>query len=187
MDLLEAVGEGAIRLTYDCGFLEIEVPSRQHEQLKSFVRQLVEMMLFQAGIDFEPAGSTTWQREDLQRGLEADECYHIQHIAQVKGKIELDLAVDPAPDLAIEIDVTSRSLDKVAIYQSLGVPEIWRVREDGLVEMSLRGNDGQYRSIVASESIPKLSAEIVSRYLRLRAELGHTAALRRFQTEVLGQ
>jgi Uma2 family endonuclease len=72
------------------------------------------------------AGSTTYRRRDLERGLEPDECFYIQNAQAVQGKQLLDPATDPPPDLVIEIDVTSSSLNRLDIYAALGVFEVWR-------------------------------------------------------------
>ena len=71
-------------------------------------------------------GSFTHQREDLAKGLEPDECFYLASLAAVKGKLEIDLMCDPPPDLSLEIDITSSSLDRMAIYAALKVPEVWR-------------------------------------------------------------
>ena len=51
----------------------------------------------------------TCDRQDLARGLEPDQCYYIQNEGKVWGKDHIDLQIDPPPDLAIEIDITSSS------------------------------------------------------------------------------
>jgi len=38
----------------------------------------------------------------------------------------MDLAVDPPPDLVIEIDIPSPSFSKLPIYADMGVPDVWR-------------------------------------------------------------
>ncbi|MEO8892528.1 MAG: Uma2 family endonuclease, partial [Coleofasciculaceae cyanobacterium] len=62
----------------------------------------------------------------MKAGKEPDSCYYIQNEAQVRGKIELDFTVDPPPDLALEIDITSSSINQLEIYADLGIPEVWR-------------------------------------------------------------
>ena len=58
-------------------------------------------------------------------GIESDNCFYFQSEALIRGKLQLDLNQDPPPDLALEIDVTSKSLNRFPIYARLGVPEIW--------------------------------------------------------------
>jgi Uma2 family endonuclease len=185
--LLREVGDSAIRLTYDRGLLEIAVPSRRHEQIKRFLGEIAESSLKKLAIAYEPAGNATWRRQDKLRGLEADECYHIQHVAKVRGKQELDLDTDPPPDLAIEVDLTSDSMDKAEIYAALGIPELWRTGSDGQCQMFELGQDGSYRAIERSVCIPRLTPAILTQYLQLREQVGHSEAIRRLEAEVLSQ
>lgn len=93
--LRDDLGEDGVHLTYDGGLLEIEVPSIRHEQLKKAVGRLVEMLLEVAKQDYEPFGSTTWSREALLKGIEADECHYIQNVAAVRGRDSLVVGDDP--------------------------------------------------------------------------------------------
>src|SRR5205809_1064345 len=94
----EHLGERPLRLTYDHGRLEIMVLSCEHEGLKKILARLLEIVAEETGIELFSGGSMTFQSEDLDRGLEPDECYWIQHEAQVRGRTQLDLATDPPPD-----------------------------------------------------------------------------------------
>ena len=181
--LLADIGDGAARLTYDTGWLEIEMPGRTHESTARFTGELVTRLLSRQRIDYEPSGATTWQRPDLEKGLEADECYHIQSVARVAGRDELDLTVDPPPDLAIEVEAASPLLDKVAVYRGLGVPELWRVRADRSCEFLRLDADRQYQPAAASAAVPPLTPAIVSQYLRVRAEASYSAAIAQFEAE----
>lgn len=183
--LLADVGDGAARMTYDHGWLEIEMPGRLHELIKALVGEMVTTTLKRQRIAYEPAGATTWKRHELLRGLEADECYHIQTIDRVLGKEELNLKIDPSPDLAIEVEVTNPLLDKVAVYRGLRVPELWRVRFDGRCDMFRLDTDGAYQPIAASVAVPPFTRAVVSRFLLLRAQLNHSGAIARFEAEFL--
>jgi len=101
--LLAIAGDGPPRMTYDCGALEMEMPSKRHEALKWIAGRFIEAYAEESGIEFEPTGSTTWHRESIEAGVEADESYYIQNLARVRGR-EVDLSIDPPPDLALEID-----------------------------------------------------------------------------------
>lgn len=127
--LLTELENRPIRVTYDRGRLEIMSPLPRHEKWKKRLGRLIELLSFELDIAVETLGSTTFKREDLEKGLEPDECYYVQHAAAVRGKDELDLTVDPPPDLAIEVDITSRSIPRQPIYAALGVPELWRFDE----------------------------------------------------------
>ncbi|NCJ06422.1 Uma2 family endonuclease [Synechococcales cyanobacterium C] len=114
------------RLTYDQGVLEISMPLPPHETYKRWLGRWVEIITEELDIEIRSLGSCTWSRQDLLKGIEADECYYIQHEAAVRGKMWIDLTVDPPPDLAIEVDITSPSLPRLPIYAALQIPEVWQ-------------------------------------------------------------
>ena len=115
-----------LQITFDCGRMVIMSPLPVHEKWKKLLARLVETLAEHRGMDIEPFGSTTWRNSESLKGLEADECYYIQRAGDVIGKSELDLDIDPPPDLAIEVDVTHQPIDRISIYATLGVPEVWR-------------------------------------------------------------
>lgn len=167
------------RLTYDQGTLEIMVPLPPHEGYKSLMGRLVEVTTEETETEIRSLGSTTWSREDLQKGLEADECYYIQNEQAVRGKAEIDLATDPPPDLAIEVDFTSSSMNRLEIYLALGVPEVWRF--DGATLTIYCLVEGQYRPQEASEVLPLLQRGDILRFLQASQTMGETTWVREFR------
>ncbi len=117
--LADQADSSAPRFAYDRGALEIMSPLPEHERYNRTIAALVESVAEELGLDGENLGSTTFKREDLERGFEPDSCFYIQHEAAVRGKSALDLRVDPPPDLVIAIDITHPSLDKFPIYAAL--------------------------------------------------------------------
>ncbi len=182
--LLNDLGGGA-RLTYDHGWLEIEMPGWLHELIAAFAGELVTATLKRQRISYIPGKSTTWRQIGASRGLEADECYYVQSVPRIRGKLELDLAVDPPPDLAIEVEVESSLLDKVAIHGALAVPELWRVRADASCEMLQLDATAQYEPITVSKVVPTLTPTVLSRYVRLLTETDFPAAVAQFEDEFL--
>lgn len=164
------------RLTYDRQQLEIMTPLPEHEASKRILGRIVEATTEELGIEIYSLGSTTWSREDLQRGLEPDECYYITSEALVRGKSRFDLTVDPAPDLAIEIDITSSSLDRLSIYASLGVQEVWRFDGRDLVIYVLENQAYQIQS--TSKILPVLNQAKLVKILGQRQQLGENAIMR---------
>jgi Uma2 family endonuclease len=150
--LLGVVGDGVPRMTYDRGLLELEMPSKTHETLKWIAGRFVEAYAEESGIDYDAAGSTTWRSAAIEGGLEADESYYIQNYARVRGR-EVDLAIDPPPDLAIEIDLSPPDVEKTSVYARLGVPEIWRWRDGRLVVLE-RHSRGDYVEREKSLALP---------------------------------
>ncbi|HLL39796.1 MAG TPA: Uma2 family endonuclease [Rubrobacteraceae bacterium] len=123
------------RFFYERGALEILSPSAEHDMTSRIVATLIELLAEEADTDVESSGSTTFKREDLARGFEPDECFYfggnasrVRDTVAGKGNIELD-AGDPAPDLVVEVYITSPSFDKLSIYARLGVHEVWRYAE----------------------------------------------------------
>jgi Uma2 family endonuclease len=120
--LLDESGTRQIRATYDNGDLEMMAPLPVHELWKKRISRLIELMTADLGIEVLAVGAATFRRKDLAKGLEHDECYYIQNVAAVRGKSDIDLAVDPPPDLAIEIDITHRSIAREPIYAASECP-----------------------------------------------------------------
>lgn len=142
-NLLREVGDRPVHLTYDGGLLEIEMPSLKHERLKTFIAQLIETFVVEKGLDYLPAGSATWRSHARYKGIEPDESYYIGNVSHIEEIDQIDLDRDPPPDLAVEVDLTSSSIDKQAIYAALGIAELWRVTEQE-VRFLLLGSDGNY-------------------------------------------
>jgi len=152
------------RISYDRGVLEIMSNSAAHERRKKLISSLLEAYCVAAGIPFAALGQWTFRREDLDRGLDPDECYYIRHESLVRGRTDLDLATDPPPDLAIEVEVTRKVVDRLGIYAELGVPEVWRYDGSALTVMHL-GSDGKYKPATASRALPSLPLDELTRRL----------------------
>ena len=136
------------RFSYDRGRLELMSPSGEHDVSSRLIALLVDMVAEGSGIDVENAGSTTFKREDLERGFEPDESFYfsenaarIRELVRNKGDIVLDEG-DPPPDLIVEVDITNPSLNKLPIYAALGAPEVWRHDGERLVILRLRSAEG---------------------------------------------
>jgi Uma2 family endonuclease len=151
------------RFTYDGGTLEIMSPSNEHEEINRNIGSLIDMVVIEWEIHLRPLGSTTFKRKDLQRGFEPDSCFYIKHVQAVRGKRKIDLAVDPPPDLVIEIDITSGSIDKLSIYAALGIPEVWRYVGNRLVILLLAG-DG-YVEVAESRALPGLTGAVIAHFI----------------------
>ncbi|MDY6783723.1 MAG: Uma2 family endonuclease [Cyanobacteriota bacterium] len=180
--ILTELGERrAARLSYSNGRLEIMVPLPEHEKAKELIGDMVKILLEARQVAFESLGSTTLKNERMTQAVEPDACFYIQHQAAVIGKNRLDMNVDPPPDLAIEIDLTSRTqLDN---YRMLGVPELWRYRQQALQIHVLQG--GQYVESDSSLAFPGLPIiELVNRAVRQSQGSGRTRAIEAFRNWV---
>nr|AVH79527.1 hypothetical protein [Synechococcus sp. PCC 9341] len=108
--ILSELGESrASRLSYSNGVLEIMVPLPEHEKDKEIIGDIIKILLDERNINFESLGSTTFKNELMNQAVEPDACFYIENYQAVIGKTRLNLEIDPPPDLAIEIDITSRT------------------------------------------------------------------------------
>ena len=180
--LADLSNQSSTRLTYDRGMLEIMCPLPEHEEWNRTIALLVEVLAEEMRIDVRNFGSTTFRRADLARGFEPDSCFYIQHEADISGKSTIDLTVDPPPDLVIEVDITSGSLDKLPIYAQVGVPEIWRYNGQRLRISILTA--GGYVESEASLALPLLTGPRLSEALLQSKSMKRTALLRSFRTWV---
>ena len=174
----------SIRLTYDHGRLEILSPSLEHDDEGRLLGQAIWVLTEELGLTIHPGGSVTMRRRLKQRGIEADECFWIAHAPQMAGRRRLDLPRDPPPDLAIEVDVTHSSMDRLSIYATLGVPEIWRLDGDELT-FHVLDDDGQYVIAKRSRSFPIVTPADLLRFLNQGRQAGdQNPVIRRFRDGV---
>lgn len=177
--ILEDLGENrGARVAYDRGLLEIMAPLAKHEIEKVMIADLVKAILEEMDIEFWPLGSTTFKNEFMQQVIEPDDCFYIENEAVVRGKERLDLKTDPPPDLAIEIDVTSRTHS--SIYQNLVVPELWRFQK-GKLQINLL-QSGQYIESQTSKNFPNLPRqEMIPQYVSQSKTEGRNKTMRAFR------
>ncbi|MBC6478441.1 MAG: Uma2 family endonuclease [Hormoscilla sp. GM7CHS1pb] len=183
--ILDELGETrAARLSYSKGMLSIMTPLPEHEDDKEIIGDLVKVLLEELDIEFRALGSTTFKNEKMAQAIEADECFYIENEAQIRGKKRIDLNVDPPPDLAIEIDITSRT--RFDNYEGLRVPEIWRYNGRRL-EINVRQADRYIESEV-SPHFPSLPiVEVMHKYLEGSKIVGRNATMRAFRNWVREQ
>ncbi|MBN2578664.1 MAG: Uma2 family endonuclease [Pirellulales bacterium] len=183
---LAAADCAGTRFAYDQGLLEIMSPSLEHEWSHRLLGRLIEALTEELNIPLLSAGSTTLKLQLKQRGVEPDECYYLTHEAQVRGKFDLDLTVDPPPDLALEVDISRSSLDKLDIYADLGVPELWLYNGENLRVYPLQA-DGRYRQQESSLNFPFLDLKEIEKLMGHFHPGGETAWIRSFRDWVREQ
>jgi Uma2 family endonuclease len=171
----------AARIAYDRGILEIISPLAEHQFDKEIISDLVKALLEELNIEFRCLGSTTFKNQFMAQGIEPDQCFYIQNEAVIRGKKRLDLTIDPPPDLALEIDITSRT--HLNIYQGLQVPEVWRF-ENGILQINLLQN-GVYVESKSSLNFPNLPLiEVIPESLQKSRTIGRNATLKAFKNWV---
>jgi Uma2 family endonuclease len=183
--ILEDLGEHrAARIAYDRGMLEIMSPLPEHEDDKEIISDLVKALLEELEVEFRCLGSTTFKNQFMAQGIEPDQCFYIKNESKIRGKKRLDLTVDPPPDLALEIDITSRT--HLNIYQSLKVPEVWQF-EKGKLQISILQN-GIYIESKNSLNFPQLPLiDVITQYLDQSKIIGRNTTLKNFRVWVIQQ
>ncbi|MEG5160458.1 Uma2 family endonuclease [Microcoleus sp. AT3-A2] len=181
--LLKEIGNRrGYRIAYDNGMLEIMSPLYEHENPKIQSDRFIFILAEELGIEIKSAGSMTLKQEQAKKGIEPDNCYYIQSEPAVRGRQELDLETAPPPDLAIEIDITSSSVNKLAIYSALGVPELWLY--NGRVLKFYQLVETEYIERDFSIAFPFVSAAEMAGFFTRTQTMGEMALLKSFRTWV---
>jgi Uma2 family endonuclease len=149
--LLNDLGDSLqYRVTYLDGVIELVSPSRRHEKDKKRIGYLVEVYFEEKRIRYFPLGSTTFRKQTKKGGVEPDESYCIATEKEF-------------PDIAIEVVVTSGTIDKLEVYQRLGVKEVWFFQNNQFKVYHLQGES--YVEVARSELLPSLDLTILAQYV----------------------
>ena len=183
--LLEMGYQRSTRLAYYKGNLELMTPLWEHENRNRLIERLISTLVEELNVEFNLGGSVTLKRSNMRVGKEPDSCYYIQNKARVRGKTEIDLTQDPPPDLAIEIDITNSSLNQLALYADLGVPEIWRF--DGRRLKIYQLQNEEYIECDYSPTFPLLPATKVEEFIEQCQITGVITSVRQFREWVRNQ
>ncbi|MEB3309166.1 MAG: Uma2 family endonuclease [Snowella sp.] len=153
-----------LRITYLDGVIEFMTLGEYHESIKTLIGFLIEYYLFTQGIEFCPVGSATRESKEKSVSFEPDESYYLGEKKE-------------HPDLAIEVNVTSGSSQKLAKYQRLGIQEVWMWQDAKLVIFSLDGD--RYQEIPNSQLLSKLDIALLEECVMMPSRL---EAIQRFTT-----
>jgi Uma2 family endonuclease len=166
------------RVTYLDGILEIVSPSIRHENLKKRLAILIERYLYLKRIRFSPMGSSTIKKQLKQAGIEPDECYSIGEKKNI-------------PKLAIEVIITSGSIDKLEIYRRLGVAEVWVWQVNKLRLYHLREETPSrfldtygYEQIIVSELLPGLNIALLEQCVQISDDIAAIDQFEQGQSEI---
>jgi Uma2 family endonuclease len=179
--LCKELVETHVRITYDDGRMEIMTPpiENPHEQHKKFLARLIETYALFNRLDITGIGSALLRKKELRKGIEPDECYYVKSKPPpVKARKILDKGYSP-PDLGIEIDDTSSSIPRQPIYAAIGIPEVWRVKNDVLAILHLQSN-GKYKEVKKSIAFPDLTSADLNRFFKLSLETSQSHAIHAF-------
>ncbi|MEM9137948.1 MAG: Uma2 family endonuclease [Cyanobacteria bacterium P01_F01_bin.42] len=180
-NLLRDLGDrSGSRVAYRDGMLEIMTPLPEHEYLKEVIGDAIKDFADAYGIDYDSYGSTTWRKQAKNAGAEPDNCFYFQNEPLIRGRFDLDLTQgDPPPDLVLEIDITSKSLDRFAIYARLGVPELW-CYDAGVLKLYCLVGQG-YRETDRSLVLPQLPWRELPQIIESHRQAGRRAVRKAFR------
>ena len=154
------------------------VPHQRQEDTKEIVSDLIKALLEELNLEFRSLGSTTFERQAELKAIEPDQCFYIQNERAIRGKSRLDLAIDPPPDLVLEIDSSART--HVEAYEAIGVPELWRFSKRGLSLYCLQL--GKYTPLEESLIFPGLPLRDLLPYcMEQSRKLGRNVVMRDFR------
>jgi Uma2 family endonuclease len=157
------------RFAYCDGELEIMTLGYQHETLKTKLSELITEIARVLEIDYETSGSTTFRKEKKRKGFEGDASFYFKDADVVRAKKEIDLNIDPPPELVVEIDVTHGSLSKFPIFAGIGIEEIWRFDGDGIIFYRLQNEE--YEEVAESVCLRGVKSETVTGLLFAAEEM----------------
>jgi Uma2 family endonuclease len=186
--LVDSIPESSnIHVDYEGRDLEIMAKGLNHEELKTLLGRVVDVVTEELEIPCKGLGETTWKRAELARGLEADNCYYLRAdklaaAAEAKSRGSKDIADYPNPDLAIEVDITEPRVNRPGIYAALRVAEVWRLDGRELVIERLTP-ENTYAASEASQFLP-VRADEVRRWIVDEDSRDESAWARRLREEI---
>ncbi|PSF33089.1 hypothetical protein C7H19_20560 [Aphanothece hegewaldii CCALA 016] len=175
--ILEELGEKRnSRIAYSNRNLEIMVPLPEHEIPRDLLSDIVKVLLKFIKKLYQPFGSTTFKKEGIA-GVEPDACFYIENYQKMIGRKRLQ-PDDPPPDLAIETDVTSKTIDA---YQAIQVPELW-IYDSGKLTIFVLTENGYINSKISSifPNLPLL--DIIPQLIEKSWKVGSLQALEEFES-----
>ncbi len=171
--LLDDLSDRRLQLTNDRGDLGIMTRAEKHERAKTRIGRLIDILAEIHDLPIEPAGSTTFKNEELEKGFEPDECYLLE------ANIPDDKNSDRIPVLAVEVDNLSSSLNRMGIYAAFGVPELWHFKDGELTVMVLEGDS--YTSREQSLLMPWLPMDTFGSFLHRPDGMRESPWIRKFR------
>jgi Uma2 family endonuclease len=174
-----AINDGVVhrpnlRMIFSNGTLTLSTKSRRHEWYAERLAELVKALAKAFDLEWEDAGGATYRREEMNAGAEGDKTFYFgAHAEIMRGCLDVDLSTQPPPDLAIEVEVTHAASAAMAVWEQLGVPEVWRF--DPIVDefgFWTRRDDGHYERADVTLFFPGIKAEQILKRLQLADKIG---------------
>ena len=118
----------------------------------------------------------TFQREDLDRGFEPDNCYWITNESAVRGKLTWEPQHDPPPDLMLEIEISRSAFKRMAIFAAFRIPEVWCCDGEEL-RIYLLQADRTYLLSERSLAFPSIPVKELVRFFPSVEKIGYLGAV----------
>jgi Uma2 family endonuclease len=167
LTLIQQLGEDrSTRIAYNHNILEIRMPGQLHESINRVLAAIVMTLAEEFGYEFNGLGSTTLNRPLLGKAIEPDSCFYIQNAQGGQG-LTGNMDNNIPPDLAIEVDIASRSDGKFTIYREIGVPEIWVYQSGGAIVIKQLA-DGEYLDVDRSRVFPAVTTARLMQWIEVR-------------------
>ncbi|HLG17454.1 MAG TPA: Uma2 family endonuclease [Blastocatellia bacterium] len=177
---LAAAGENTgFRLSYDQGTLQIMTISPEHESYTDLIQNLVRLCTLRLRIKLRSFGSATMKKIQAAKGSEPDCCFYVQGASLIGNRKHVDFAVDPPPDIVVEVDISHDSTSKFPIYAAFGVPEIWRYDGKALTIYHLRENE--FVAASASLALPVLTTDVLTEFVNRTQDEDENSVLLAFE------
>ena len=145
------------------------------------LRDLVKSLLRFQQKDWQSFDPITL-KQFKQAGVEPDTCFYIANYQAILGKERIDLSIDPPPDLAIEVDLTS--LTNLEAYKPIGIPELW-IYNSGVLKIYLFVDENYQESSQSLIFEDWDVKSILPKYVELAWNKGSSLGLRQFEQEIL--
>ncbi len=173
-NISETIGEASwCKLSYLDGVLELMSPGLPHEELSENTGEIIKEYCFQKNIKCFAIRSTTLKNKKGKKGKQADASYAFDRKSNI-------------PDIAVEINITSGSIEDLKIYADIGVPEVWIYsnKEQKIRFFSLEKDE--YKEISNSTKLELINSDIVNKILEIGTKGGDINAIRREVINFLG-
>ncbi|MGL4881684.1 MAG: Uma2 family endonuclease [Waterburya sp.] len=177
----QQLGDRSIpRLKYRPGEIWLMSPLPEHGRNASLIADIIKAILDYLGKEYESFTPITMSLPQ-RSGIEPDYCFYIDNWQTISGKKRINWSVEPAPDLVIEIDITSYT--DVNDYLPYKVPEVWLFKSDIVTIYSLENDE--YIIQNRSRYFPDLDVlELIHDCFKIANERNSSAAIRQLRQKL---
>ncbi len=180
--LAEMGDERKSRISYNNGIVEIMTPLMPHENSNRLIEAFVGVLCEELDLEVKSTGSLTLTRDDLEKGGEPDSSYYIQNESIVRDKENINLGIDPPPDLVLEVEYSKPKVDKLSLYAAMGIPEFWRY--NGTVLRIYVLSEGQYTEVETSPTFSSVLVKQIPKFIIQAKKDGQMSTIRAFRNWV---